>query len=70
MAAEENNAMAISGRCRSHPIAIVTKVTDDANDILAIISPQFTNSLTTGKSSIKGGRVDHSIGNWTNIVLT
>lgn len=59
MAAEENNAMAISGRCRSHPMAIVVKVTDDANKRLAISSPQLIISLMIGKSPIKGRPLLH-----------
>ena len=54
MTAEENNAMAISGRCRSHPMAIAVKVTDDANKRLAISRPQLIISPMIGKSSIKG----------------
>jgi len=54
MTAKENKAMAISGRCRSHPIAIEMKVTDDANSRLIMNSPQPTISLIIGKSSIKG----------------
>lgn len=52
MAAEENKAMAISGRCRSHPIAIEINVTDDANNRLAINNPQLTTSPIIGNSSV------------------
>ena len=55
IAAEDNKAMAINGRCRSHPMATAISVTDDANKRLAIISPQLTSSLIIGKSSIIKG---------------
>ena len=54
MTAEENSAMAISGRCRSHLMAIAVKVTDNANKRLAISSPQLIISPMIDKSSIKG----------------
>ena len=54
MAAAENNAIAISGRSRSHAIAIETRVNDNANNTLAIISPPLIISLIIGNSSVRG----------------
>ena len=53
MAAAENKAIAISGRSRSHAIAIETRVNDNANT-LAIISPPLIISLIIGNSSVRG----------------
>ena len=58
MVAEENEAMVISGRHPSHPIATETRVTDDANNTLAINNSLLTISLIIWKFSIKWERLD------------
>ena len=63
MVAEENEAMVISGRHPSHPIAIETRVTNDANNTLAINNSLLTISLIIWMFPIKWEGLDVTCNN-------